>query len=488
MCGVFGICAARGVDVANITYFGMFALQHRGQESAGIAVSDGTNVRVHRGMGLVAQVFSPATVRDMGEGSILALGHTRYSTTGSSRPENAHPLPFHHPQLGPGAIAHNGNLLNADALRRQLEEEGATFGTALDTEVMARLIEHTHGRSWEEVIRKTFARVVGAYSCGIITPTQLIALRDPYGFRPLCIGYIPQSGQPAHVVASETCALDTVNATFVREVQPGEMIVMDDHGLASERFQSAGRHAMCVFEFIYFARPDSVIKNCELEEARVRMGKELAREQPVDADMVIPLPDSGIPAAIGYAEESGIPFREGLIKSRYINRTFIQPDQSLREAGVMLKLNPLPRSIKGKRLIAVDDSIVRGTTSRRIIEQLRSAGASEIHMRISSPPMRYPCFMGVDIGSTKELIAAGRTVEEVREHLGADSLQYLSIQGLMRAIGRGPAQEFCRACFDGSYPAPVPQQLEMDKMQFEMPLKSDHVPGPPSLQLAEPNA
>src|SRR5256714_3649709 len=390
MCGVFGICAAAGVDVANLTYFGLFALQHRGQESAGIAVSDGKTVRVHRGMGLVAQVFTPATVRDMGEGTILALGHTRYSTTGASRAENAHPLPFNHPSLGPGALAHNGNLLNADALRRQLEEEGATFESGLDTEVMARLIEHTHGRTWEEVIRRAFARVVGAYSCGVITPDQLIALRDPYGFRPLCIGFIPLAGQPAHVVASETCALDTVNATFVREVQPGEMIVMDGHGLTSTQFQESGRHAMCVFEFIYFARPDSILKNCELEEARLRMGRELAHEQPVEADMVIPLPDSGTPAAIGYADESGIPLREGLIKSRYIHRTFIEPDQSLREAGVVLKLNPLRRSIKGKRVIAVDDSIVRGTTPRRIHDLLRRPGARRIHPPISSPPTPAP--------------------------------------------------------------------------------------------------
>src|SRR5438094_10546 len=363
MCGVFGICASGKVDVANLTYFGLFALQHRGQESAGIAVSD--------------------------------------------------------------------------------------------------------GRSWEEVVRRAFARVVGAYSCGIITANQLIALRDPFGFRPLCIGFIPLAGQPAHVVASETCALDTVRATFVREVQPGEMVVMDEHGVHSVGFQASSKHAMCIFEFIYFARPDSILKNCELEDARIRMGHELAQEAPVEADMVVAFPDSGTPAAIGYAEASGIPFREALMKSRYINRTFIQPDQSLREAGVMLKLNPLPRSIKGKRLIAVDDSIVRGTTSHRIIDRLRSAGAKEIHMRISSPPMRYPCFMGVDIGSTKELIAAGRTVEEVRKHIGADSLSYLSIPGLMRAIGRGTSQEFCRACFDGSYPVAVPQQLEMDKFAFE---------------------
>src|SRR6266571_2522291 len=390
MCGVFGICAQQGVDVANVTYFGLFALQHRGQESAGIAVSDGTSVRVHREMGLVAQVFSPATIKELGEGSKIALGHTRYSTTGSSRAENAHPVPFHHPLLGSGAIAHNGNLLNADALRTQLTEQGVRFETALDTEVMARLIENTHGRTWEEVVRRSFARIVGAYSCGVITPNQLIALRDPFGFRPLCIGYLPLPGQPA-------------------------------------------------------------------------------QEAPVEADMVVAFPDSGTPAAIGYAEASRIPFREAMMKSRYINRTFIQPDQSLREAGVMLKLNPLPRSIKGKRIIAVDDSIVRGTTSRRIIERLRAAGASEIHMRISSPPMRFPCFMGVDIGSTKELIATGRSVDEIRQHIGADSLHYLSIPGLMRAIGRGTAQEFCRACFDGSYPVPVPQQLEMDKMQFEPP-------------------
>jgi amidophosphoribosyltransferase len=270
------------------------------------------------------------------------------------------------------------------------------------------------------------------------------------------------------VVASETCALDTVNATFVREVRPGEMVVMDERGLRSSVLQTAGRHAMCVFEFIYFARPDSILKNCELEEARIRMGKELAAEAPVEADMVIALPDSGTPAAIGYAEASGIPFREGLIKSRYINRTFIQPDQSLREAGVILKLNPLRRSIAGKRVIAVDDSIVRGTTSRRIIDVLRQAGAREIHLRISSPPMRFPCFMGVDIGSRKELVAAGRTVEQVREFIGADSLAYLSIPGLMRAVGHGTIDQFCRACFDGSYPVPVPQQLEMDKMQFEL--------------------
>jgi len=469
MCGVFGICAEQGVDVANLTYFGLFALQHRGQESAGIAVSDGVSVRVHRDMGLVAQVFSASMIKELGQGSVIALGHTRYSTTGASRAENAHPLPFVHPTLGPGAIAHNGNLLNADALRAQLVERGVEFGTTLDTEVMARLIESTHGRSWEEVIRRTFSRVVGAYSCGIITPNQLIALRDPFGFRPLCLGYIPLAGQPAHVIASETCALDTVHATFVREVQPGEMVVMDEHGVHSVNFQTANKHAMCVFEFIYFARPDSILKNCELEDARIRMGHELAQEAPVEADMVVPFPDSGTPAAIGYAEASGIPFREAMMKSRYINRTFIQPDQSLRESGVMLKLNPLPRSIKGKRLIAVDDSIVRGTTSRRIIERLRAAGAKEIHMRISSPPMRFPCFMGVDIGSTKELIAAGRSVDEVRKQIGADSLHYLSIPGLIRAIGRGTAQEFCRACFDGSYPVPVPQQLEMDKMQFESP-------------------
>jgi len=469
MCGVFGVCAKQGIDVANLTYFGLFALQHRGQESAGMAVSDGSSVRLHRDMGLVAQVFSPAAIKELGEGSVIALGHTRYSTTGSSRSENAHPVPFHHPLLGPGAIAHNGNLLNADALRAQLVEQGVIFETGLDTEVMARLIENTHGRTWEEVVRRSFARIVGAYSCGVITPNQLIALRDPYGFRPLCIGYIPLPGQPAHVVASETCALDTVHATFVREVQPGEMVIMDEHGVRSASFQTSNKHAMCIFEFIYFARPDSILKNCELEDARIRMGHELAQEAPVDADMVVAFPDSGTPAAIGYAEASAIPFREALMKSRYINRTFIQPDQSLREAGVMLKLNPLPRSIKGKRLIAVDDSIVRGTTTKRTIERLRAAGASEIHMRISSPPMRFPCFMGVDIGSTKELIAAGRSVDEIRKHIGADSLHYLSIPGLIRAIGRGTSEEFCRACFDGSYPVPVPQQLEMDKMQFESP-------------------
>ena len=475
MCGIFGIHGNR-VDVANLTYFGMFALQHRGQESAGIAVGDGRGVRVHRDMGLVAQVFSPAIMAELK--GMVAIGHTRYSTTGASRPENAHPVPFHHPVLGPGAIAHNGNLINSPAIRRELEEQGVPFASGLDTELIARLIESSHGSGWPEVIRRAFARVVGAYSCAIVTRNSVIGLRDPYGFRPLCIGFIPLGGQPAHVIASETCALDTVNATFVREVQPGEMVIMDDRGLHSSRFQESGRHAMCVFEFIYFARPDSILKNCELEEARVRMGQELAREQPVEADMVIGLPDSGTPAAIGYAEESGIPFREGLIKSRYINRTFIQPDQSLREAGVMLKLNPLRRSLRGKRIVAVDDTIVRGTTSRRIIDVMRRAGAREVHLRISSPPMRYPCFMGVDIGSTKQLLAANRTVDEVREFLGADSLAYLSIPGLMRAVGHGTIDQFCRACFDGAYPVPVPQQLEMDKMALE-----DSIPATPTLRL-----
>ncbi|HEY4027283.1 MAG TPA: amidophosphoribosyltransferase [Candidatus Dormibacteraeota bacterium] len=466
MCGIFGIHSSQ-VDVANLTYFGLFALQHRGQESAGIAVGDGEHVRVHRDMGLVAQVFSPAAIAEL-RGSV-AIGHTRYSTTGASRAENAHPVPFRHPVLGPGAIAHNGNLINSNAIRRELEAGGARFDTGLDTEVMARLLEHTPGADWEEVLRCAFARVVGAYSCAIVTTDSVIALRDPYGFRPLCIGFIPLRGQPAHVVASETCALDTVNATFVREVQPGEMVVMDDHGLTSSHFQESGRHAMCVFEFIYFARPDSIIKNCELEEARVRMGRELAHEQPVEADMVIAVPDSGTPAAIGYAEESGIPFREGLVKSRYINRTFIEPDQSVREAGVVLKLNPLRRSLRGKRVIAVDDSVVRGTSTRRVLEVLRGAGAREVHFRVSSPPMRFPCFMGVDIGSTKQLVAAGRTVEEVRQFIGADSLAYLSIPALMRAVGHGTIDQFCRACFDGAYPVPVPQQLEMDKMALEDP-------------------
>ena len=475
MCGIFGI-HSRDVDVANLTYFGLFALQHRGQESAGIAVGDGARVRVHRDMGLVAQVFSPAVMAELK--GVVAIGHTRYSTTGASRAENAHPLPFCHPLLGQGAIAHNGNLINFNAIRRELEEAGAEFESGLDTEVMARLIEHTHGTSWDEVIKRAFARVTGAFSCAIITADSVIALRDPYGFRPLCLGFITGggTGQPAHVVASETCALDTVNARFVRDVQPGEMVIMDAHGVQSIRFQESSRHAMCVFEFIYFARPDSLLKNCELEEARLRMGRELAAEAPVDADMVIPLPDSGTPAAIGYAEAAGIPFREGLTKSRYINRTFIQPDQSLREAGVLLKLNPLRRSIAGKRVIAVDDSIVRGTTSRRILDVLRRAGAREVHLRVSSPPMRFPCFMGVDIGSSKQLVAANRSVDEVRQFIGADSLAYLSIPGLMRAVGAGTIDEFCRACFDGSYPVPVPQQLEMDKMAFEDGL--DTVPRP----------
>ncbi|MFZ0215787.1 MAG: amidophosphoribosyltransferase [Candidatus Dormiibacterota bacterium] len=466
MCGIFGIHSDQ-VDVANLTYFGLFSLQHRGQESAGIAVGDRRTVRTHRGMGLVTQVFDPASLRELP--GVAAVGHTRYSTTGASRGENAHPLTFEHPTLGPGAIAHNGNLINADAIHRELAEAGVPFDSGTDTEVVARLIERTHGLDWDDVLTRVFSRLVGAYACAVVTRDCIIALRDPYGFRPLCLGFLPlASGQPAHVVASESCALDTVNATFVREVQPGEMVRLDDHGVTSHQFQRAGRHAMCIFEFIYFARPDSVLKSCELEEARLRMGRELARELPVEADIAFGVPDSGTPAAIGYAEESGITYREGLVKSRYINRTFIQPDQSLRDAGVLLKLNPLRRSLRGKRVVVVDDSLVRGTTTRRTIEALRKAGAAEVHMRISSPPMRFPCFMGVDIASTKELVASRRSVEEVRGLIGADSLAYLSIPGLLRAVGRGTADEFCRACFDGDYPVPVPQQLEMDKLAMEV--------------------
>jgi amidophosphoribosyltransferase len=467
MCGIFGIHSTQ-VDVANLTYFGLFALQHRGQESAGIAVGDRGGVRIHRGMGLVSQVFDPQSLA--GLRGVAAIGHTRYSTTGASRGENAHPVTFEHPTLGPAAIAHNGNLINADGIRRELEEGGVPFGSGTDTEVVAKLIEQTHGTDWEEVLRRAFSRLVGAYSCALVTRDAVIALRDPYGFRPLCLGFVPlPSGQPGHVVASESCALDTVGAAFVREVQPGEMVRLDDHGVTSHQFQRGGRHAMCIFEFIYFARPDSVLKSCELEEARLRMGHELAQELPVEADLVFGVPDSGTPAAIGYAEAAGVPFREGLIKSRYINRTFIQPDQSLRDAGVLLKLNPLRRSLRGKRVVVVDDSLVRGTTTRRTIDMLRQAGATKVHMRISSPPMRFPCFMGVDIASTKELVASGRSVEEVRQLLGADTLAYLSIPGLLRAVGRGTADEFCRACFDGAYPVPVPQQLEMDKLALEVP-------------------
>ncbi len=459
-CGVFGIYAP-GQEVANVTYFGLYALQHRGQESAGITVSDGDELRTIKDMGLVAQVFEANSLAAL-RGD-LALGHTRYSTTGSAKLLNAQPMVYDHPQIGPIAIGHNGNLTNYHQLREELEQKGIVFETSSDTEVILKLILQTPGADLKTVLRRSLPRLEGAYSLVFLTRDSVVGVRDSLGVRPLCLG---SYGDDGWIVASETCALDTVRAKFERDIEPGEVVIINHDGVQSFMAQISLRKAACMFEFIYFARPDSMMMGKNLYEARRRMGRELARQLPTDADVVISLPDSGTPAAHGYAEEAGIPFREGLIKSRYITRTFIQPSQSLREAGIRLKFNPVRPVLEGKRVILIDDSIVRGNTSRQIVELLRWAGAKEVHMRIASPPLHYPCFMGIDIASRKELIAVGRTEEQICEVIGADTLSYLHMDGLVKAVGHA-IDNFCLACFDGEYPVSVPIQLEMDKLSLE---------------------
>ena len=458
-CGLFGVDAP-GEDVANLTYFGLYALQHRGQESAGIAVSDGSRLRIHKDVGLVAQVFDTDALADLR--GHLALGHTRYSTTGSNRLENAQPMLVEHPQLGPIALGHNGNLTNTTSLRRELEQAGVTFQTSSDTEVILQLLARTTGTDLLQILRRALPRLQGAYCLLVLTPNRIAGVRDPLGIRPLCVGRLHDGGT---IVASETCALDTVGAEFVREVEPGEAVLLGDGEPQWYPLLPSIRKAMCMFEFIYFARPDSRLQGQSLYEARRNMGRQLAIEAPAEADIVISLPDSATPAAVGYAEQSGIPFSEGLIKNRYITRTFIQPNERLRNIGIKLKFNPLREILRGKRVVLVDDSIVRGTSSRQIVQVLHRAGTREVHMRISSPPMQWPCFMGIDIASRGELIASGRSVEEVERIIGADSLRYLSKQGLFRAVRN--VSGFCMACFDGAYPVPVPVQLEMDKLALE---------------------
>ncbi len=456
-CGVFGIYAP-GEDVARLTFFGLYALQHRGQESAGIAVSDGRTINTHKEMGLVAQIFDERSLRHL-KGH-LAIGHTRYSTTGSSHVINAQPFTMH-TLLGPLAVGHNGNLTNAASLRRQLMERGVGLMTSSDSEVATMLLAGLEGANWDERIKGFTQCVEGAYCLTILTHDALYAVRDPWGLRPLCLGKLGANGW---VVASESCALDTIGAEFVREVEPGEVLHIDMNGPKTIAHNPAPRSALCLFEYIYFARPDSELQGQLIHQVRMELGRQLVHEAPVDADLVVGVPDSALPAAIGYAQESGIPYGEGLIKNRYIGRTFIQPDQRLRQQGVALKLNPLRDMLAGKRVVLIDDSIVRGTTSGPIIKLLRKAGATEVHMRVSSPPIRHPCFMGVDMASYPELIAYNKSVEEIRQQIEADSLAYLSMDGLLRATGRDP-QGFCGACFTGEYPFNV---AEVGKEIFEL--------------------
>jgi amidophosphoribosyltransferase len=457
MCGIFGIHASER-DVARISYFGLFALQHRGQESAGIAVSDDGRLTALRDMGLVTQAFSEQKLR--GLRGQTAIGHCRYSTTGSTHWANAQPIVQHGPARTV-ALAHNGNLTNTGELRAELVRDGARLSSTSDTEVIAALIARDP-RPLEEAVAATMARIEGAFSAVLLSEGKLVGFRDPDGIRPLALGRVDGD----FVLASETCAFDLIGAEPVRELRPGELVVADGESVRAEQaVEPRGSGALCIFEFIYFARPDSTLRGVELHGARVRMGERLAAEAPIEADLVMAIPDSGTPAAIGFARASGVPFQEGLIKNRYVGRTFIQPDQGLRERGVRMKFNPLGE-VSGKRVVVVDDSIVRGSTTRQIVAMLFESGAEEVHVRISSPPIVSPCFYGIDMAGEDELIAATRSVEEVRDEIGATSLAYLSLEGLQESTRR-PADSFCRACLTRDYPTRIPEDLRLAKLRFE---------------------
>jgi amidophosphoribosyltransferase len=446
-CGVFGVSSSEN-DVARMTYFGLYTLQHRGQESAGIAVSDGHRIKIHKGMGLVHQVFNEDRLNQLH--GYYALGHTRYSTTGSSTLDNAQPFKIE-TRFGPIALAHNGNLVNAGALREGLLLRGIGLVSTSDSEVMTMMLAGAPGDIWLDRIAHCMSHWMGAYSLVILTRDGVYAARDPYGLRPLTVGQLPDGG---HAVASETGALETIGCVSVREVKPGEIIALHKAALiVRQAVPATNPLAHCTFEHIYFSRPDSRWDNRVVHDVRWRLGQKLAQEAPVEADVVVPVPDSSIPAALGYAEESAIPFNIGLIKNRYIGRTFIQPTQKMRDQGVFLKFNPLPSVLSRKRVVLIDDSIVRGTTSKRLILMLREAGASEIHLRITCPPITHPCFMGVDMPTREELIGSRLSVLEIQAQIGADSLYYISLSGMMAAINSNSG--YCNACFTGRYPLPI---------------------------------
>ncbi len=460
-CGVFGIFAP-GEDVARITFFGLFALQHRGQESAGMAVSTGSLLKIHKRVGLVTQVFDQDRIEHLD--GISAIGHTRYSTTGGNLECNAQPIHVHTKDGTPIAVAHNGNLVNTSQLRLELELDGYEFETTNDTEVIAHLIARAYEGSIEEAVQATMQQIEGAYSLTILTPDKVLAVRDPYGIRPLCVGKLTTGH---YVVASESCSLATIGAEYVREVDPGEVVVIDREGIREFQAVPLRQRATCLLEFIYFARPDSMIYNKTLHTVRRKMGQELAKEHPAPgAHLVIPIPDTGTPGALGYSEMSGIPYGEGVIKSRYIQRTFIQPSQRMRDMGARMKYTPLKDALAGKRIVMVDDSIVRGTTTGKLVKMLFDAGALDVHVRITAPPVRFPCYYGIDMADQKELVAAKHSIEEIRQMIGATSLGYLSLDGAYRAVGMHK-NNFCRACFDGKYPIPIPQDVKITKMMFE---------------------
>ncbi len=455
-CGVFGVFGHP--EAANLTYLGLYALQHRGQEGAGICSSDARQLYIEKGMGLVADIFSEKRLKKLP--GHIAIGHNRYSTAGSSILKNVQPIVANF-SLGALALAHNGNLVNAPELRKTLEDEGAIFQSTSDSEVVVHLIAHSKGDNFSERVADALRSISGAYSLLVLREKELIAVRDPYGVRPLCLGQV----DGAYVVASETCALDLINATYIRDIEPGEMVIINDAGITSRKFLLSPRKAFCIFEFIYFARPDSnIFGGQNVNEIRKEFGRQLARESKVDADLVIPVPDSGVPAALGYAEESGIPFDFGLIRNHYIGRTFIEPKQSIRHFGVKIKLNPVKKLIEGKRVVVIDDSIVRGTTSKKIVKMLReTGGAKEVHLRISSPPTIMPCYYGIDTPTRQELIASSHDVEEIRKYVTADSLAYLGIEGLKKIVPE--ADNYCSACFDNFYPINFPGE-HLEQMEF----------------------
>ena len=444
-CGVFGIYAP-GKDVARLSYYALYALQHRGQESAGIAVADGYSIMLHKNIGLVSEVFpNPDSLHGL-KGD-LAIGHVRYSTSGESSLENAQPLLIKY-RRGSIAISHNGNLVNGVELRQSLEDKGSIFQTTTDSELIAHLIAREQDVDIEEAIAKAVPHLWGAYTFAIMTETSLIGLRDYHGIRPLSLGKIEGGG---YVLASETCAFDTIGAEFIRDIQPGEMVVLDRGGIRSRTVAAETGKAICIFEYIYFARPDSNIEGKNVHLVRKELGRQAAREHPLEADIVVGVPDSSIAAASGLAEELGLPYEIGFIKNRYIGRTFIQPDQKARDLGVKLKLNPVKKIVDGKRVVMVDDSIVRGTTCMRIVQMLKNAGAKEVHVRITSPPVKYGCYYGIDTSTSEELIASRMAVSEMSRAIGADSLEFLSVEGMLAAVGFS-SDETCLACFDGRYP------------------------------------
>ncbi len=455
-CAVFGTLAP-SEDVARLIFFGLYALQHRGQESSGIVVSDGQQLKRHASAGLVSQVFDEQSLARLG--GFAGIGHNRYSTMGSSTVANAQPL-IVSGEACTLALAHNGNIINSLELREELEERGFEFRTTTDSEVIANLILASPGKDWCDRVAFAMRRLIGAYSLTLLTTDMLIAVRDPLGVRPLCLGYVG----PNPVVASETCALDHIGARFEKDLAPGEILALTADGVRSQVVSGSPRRAACVFEYIYLARPDSILEDKLVYDTRQQMGARLWQEYPVDADLVVGVPDSAIPAAIGYSDASGIPFCEGLLKNRYVGRTFISPDQRLRDLGVQLKFNPLKEVIAGQRLVIIDDSIVRGTTTPHVVALLRRAGAKEIHLRICAPPIQHPCFLGVDMATEWELIATRKSIEEIRDHIQADSLGYISLDGLLSSVGRS-RESLCMACFTGEYPVPV--QMGLDKFALE---------------------